>query len=157
MCVREVSTWKEGVTCVSSRNRDVMFHENVFPYAICKYTMNEKEEESHQVDCAYFDGVQDKRVKTKHVEHLGTGQYQPKPLILLRDYVTYTTKCSKDSTCTQTHSKSSSSCTTPYPIANYVISVKNFPRYHALLDATTVGDEPISFSIAMKDDDGEKK
>ncbi|RDY09104.1 hypothetical protein CR513_06583, partial [Mucuna pruriens] len=52
---------------------------------------------------------------------------------VMEDYVTYTIRCLKDPTCTQTHSKSSFSDTTPYPIANYVTSAKFSLRYRALL------------------------
>ncbi|RDY04314.1 hypothetical protein CR513_11992, partial [Mucuna pruriens] len=80
------------------------------------------------------------------MEHLGRGQHQPKPSILLRDYVTYTTRCSKDITRTQTRSKSSSLSIT-YPITNYVTSAKFFPKYHAFLAIVTVGDELTIFSV----------
>ncbi|RDY12072.1 hypothetical protein CR513_03184, partial [Mucuna pruriens] len=58
------------------------------------------------------------------MKHLSKGQHQPKPSISLRDYMAYTTRCSKDPTHTQIYSKSSPSGTTPYPIANHVCKLK---------------------------------
>ena len=54
-------------------SRDVVFHENIFPYSTSENTVSCREEGPPQVDCIHFDDVDDKVSVGERLEEKGQG------------------------------------------------------------------------------------
>ncbi|KAL1196033.1 Retrovirus-related Pol polyprotein from transposon RE1 [Cardamine amara subsp. amara] len=99
--------------------------------------------------------IDESEIEVAAEPEMGIGKREKISSVRLKGYVTYATRCTKETHHAQSDFNSASSSTvsgnTPYPLTNYICDDNFSPAHQAFLAVVVENIEPTSYKQAMKD------